>query len=82
VTPTPDRTLLSPGDVVRFPRPDGKTGAWEVRGVLIGAVGQESVYGVRVIDLDHPHDEYGLRITQMYVPCCLLEAIHALEMVA
>ena len=79
--PTPtDRRFLSVGDFVRFPRPDGKTGVWEVRSVLLGALGRESVYGIRVIDQGHPHDEHGMRVTEMYVPTVLLEAINALEM--
>lgn len=72
---TGERSFLSVGDYVLFSRPNGKKAMWKVQSVLLGAEGQESVYGISVADLDAPHDLYGLRITEMYVPCVLLEAV-------
>lgn len=73
-----DRTgsprFLNPRDHIRFRRYDGTTGIWEVRAVLLGGLGQESVYGLRVIDAGHAYDEWGIRMTDLHVPCQLLEA--------
>jgi len=64
-----------PGDFIEFPRYNGTMGVWQVSSVLLGGLGEESVYGLRTVDLDDPRDTWGLRVTEMYVPVVLLEAV-------
>lgn len=67
--------FLRPGDFIEFRRHDGKMGVWEVRSVLLGGVGEESVYGIRTVDSLDPHDTWGTRVTEMYVPTVFLECL-------
>jgi hypothetical protein len=67
--------FLKPGDFIEFPRYDGHMGVWEVRSVLLGGLGEESVYGIRCVDLIDPRDFWGVRVTEMYVPTVLLESV-------
>ena len=67
--------FVSPGDFIEYPRYDGKMGVWQVGAVLLGGLGEESVVALRTVDLDDPRDSWGVRVTAMYVPVVLLEAV-------
>lgn len=64
------RTLLShevrPGDVIAV-----EGGRWEVRAVLLGALGQDSVYEVRRVGFTAPNDSDGFP-TMTHVPVLMV----------
>ena len=67
--------IMKVGTVLRMPNPNTKKGyrVWLVIGVYLGAVSQESVYELQVLDYD---DTY-----KIMVPCVILENHPNLEIV-
>lgn len=66
---------MNVNDHIRFPRPGGTMGVWRITSHVVGGEGQESVYGITVVDAGHPRDEWGIPVATMYVPAVLLEAV-------
>jgi hypothetical protein len=69
---TPRR--LNPGDVIRIPHYATRKGCfrvWQVTGVHLGALGQESTYALKTLDMeDHK---------PIHVPCAMLDLLDGIE---
>ncbi|MFG6591266.1 hypothetical protein [Sulfitobacter sp. 1A12157] len=48
---------------------------WEVRSILLGAEGQESLIGIRSLNYEPGTDETGSPIPELMVPECLIRGL-------
>lgn len=63
---------LELGTIVRLEQPGYGYRVWEVTGVALGGVGQESVYLMRVLDMHDPTTG-----EEMTIPCCIVDKMVA-----
>lgn len=65
---------LRPGDIIVWKNRPHRYRFWQVTGVYFGAVGQESVVGLRPMDRQIP-TAHGEDIPEMLVPECMVNVL-------
>lgn len=63
---------MKPGDYIIYPTADHTTHIWQISGVYYGALGQESVVGLKSVARNSPV-AHGKDIDEMFVPVELVQ---------
>ncbi len=63
---------MKPGDYIIFPTADHTTQVWKISGVYLGAIGQESVVGLKSV-IRNEATAHGHDIEEMFVPIDLVQ---------